>query len=656
MTKTHRTFLAVLALLLPRCTSAGPAPLDRAEIFGRLTQGYSPSYVAHLVKIRGVSFSPSADFLFRVKLAGGDGILVERLSSSDLAPAKNSSNRDRPFEHFARCAELIHVGDNEQAERECQAAIDENPESAWPIMAAIHALTATGNPAPDKVARLRRAVALDPSLISAHRALVSSDLGPEESERELRKVSELEQVEASDDYVSAGAYAGAYPFEAMPATAIDSTETRRFVEAQIPFFRGKCPDLAAGRLRVASLYGRLGDLDNAYVEIQEALRLEPGNPYLHLNLAAFYLFEHHTEAEFAEYREAIRIAPYAEPLRSSLVEALVREQHADEGIREWKAFLTLSPRSVAASRSLIDLYLAGQDRKSAIAELRRSLKASSDAIPDQAQYVESRIEDLDRLGHLLFDNGEADAAAQQYTFLLRFMPDSSVLHNNLGNVLFGQRRCEDASREYREALRLQPDLADAHHNLANCLFMAKKADDAIAEYQQTLELDPSKYQTQMMLGAAFLQKGYINDAMEQFQKVLTEHPEDAEVRMLLGHSYYLHKELSSAIVELKHALAIKPNFPQAENDLAWIYATAEDLNLRNPSEALRLAKHAVDNSPRPAPEILDTLAEALLQNGQPAEALKTEHQAVSLDPKNPEMQSRLARFQAAYSGSSASQR
>jgi Flp pilus assembly protein TadD len=53
---------------------------------------------------------------------------------------------------------------------------------------------------------------------------------------------------------------------------------------------------------------------------------------------------------------------------------------------------------------------------------------------------------------------------------------------------------------------------------------------------------------------------------------------------------------------------------------------------------------------------LDTLAEALLLNGQPAEALNTEQQAAALDPKNPEMQTRLAHFQAACSPSSATKK
>jgi tetratricopeptide (TPR) repeat protein len=293
---------------------------------------------------------------------------------------------------------------------------------------------------------------------------------------------------------------------------------------------------------------------------------------------------------------------------------------------------------------LVDLYLERKDRKSAIAELRRSLKASSDASPDQVKYVDNRIMDLDRLGHLLFDDGQYEAAIQQYSSVLRVKPDSSVLHNNLGNIYFGQHRCDDASREYREALRLQPDLPDAHHNLANCLLVEKKPDDAVAEYKQTLDLDPNKYQSRMMLGAALLQKGEINAAMEQFQQILALQPDNADVLMLLGHAYYMNKDLPSAIAELKRSLAVKPDFPHAENELAWIYATADDPSLRNPVEALSLAKHAVKTSPKPVAAILDTLAEALLLNGQAAEAYKTEQQAAALEPQNPEFQTRLVHF------------
>lgn len=642
--RTRALFLALALPILSPCVFAQSIPLDRAEILGRLTQGYSPSYLGQLVKTRGINFSPSTDFLDRVKLAGGDGILIDRLSSATPAPGMNPSQADRPFALLAKCAELIHIGAAELAENDCRVAIDENPESPWPIMSAIRALAVTGISTQEHIALLRRALSLDPSLVIAHRALATSDISPEERGQEMQTVAALAQGQSAEDSLSAGASAGYAPYRGTPEVANLTAEAQNTVNAQIQSSLEQHPDLAATRLTVALQYALLGDLENAHIEFQEALRLEPGNPDLHIALAGFCLSQHDMSSELAEYREAISIAPYDNVPRRHLIEALLREKRPEEAIREWKDFLVLSTRDLAASSSLVNLYLAQNDRNSAIAELRRSLKASSDSSANENDFVNARLNDLDRLAHLLTDNRDFEAATQQYTYLLQFKPDDSVLHNNLGNVLYAQRRCEEASQQYREALRLQPDLPDAHHNLANCLLVTQKTDDAIAEYRQTLELDPDKLESHIMLGAAFTQKGELNSAIEQFQQVLADDPENVVALASLGHAYYMNKDFSAAITALKHALSIKPDFPAAENELAWIYATANDPSFRNPAEALTLARHAVQASPQPVPEILDTLAEALRLNGDAAEALKIEERAATLAPRNSEIQSLLNNF------------
>ena len=68
----------------------------------RLALGSSASYVAHFVQTRGVDFASSVDFLSSVRLTGGEGILIERLSVSDLVPTINSRNADHPYAHFTR--------------------------------------------------------------------------------------------------------------------------------------------------------------------------------------------------------------------------------------------------------------------------------------------------------------------------------------------------------------------------------------------------------------------------------------------------------------------------------------------------------------------------------------------------------------------------
>lgn len=61
----------------------------------------------------------------------------------------------------------------------------------------------------------------------------------------------------------------------------------------------------------------------------------------------------------------------------------------------------------------------------------------------------------------------------------------------------------------------------------------------------------------------------------------------------------------------------------------------------------------MQTSKEPVPAIMDTLAEALLINGHPEEALKLEEQAVQINPNDQQMQTRLKHFQEAAQHASA---
>ncbi len=128
-------FCALTLTFVSPCAFGQTAPLDRSEILGRLALSYSPSYVAYLVKKGGISFGASPDFLSQVKSAGGDGILIERLSGADASSSSATSGEaDKPIDHLAKCAELPHTGATEPAESACFAAIDEIPRSPWPLL------------------------------------------------------------------------------------------------------------------------------------------------------------------------------------------------------------------------------------------------------------------------------------------------------------------------------------------------------------------------------------------------------------------------------------------------------------------------------------------------------------------------------------------
>ncbi len=116
------------------------------------------------------------------------------------------------------------------------------------------------------------------------------------------------------------------------------------------------------------------------------------------------------------------------------------------------------------------------------------------------------------------------------------------------------------------------------------------------------------------------------------EKQIEKHPENPLYHFALGNVYYEQGELKKAERFYKTALYFKPDDPEVLNNLAWLYATAKQDNMRKPVEALVLAREAARIDPRP--HILDTLGESCFINGLYKEAVAALEQAVAKNPDN----------------------
>jgi tetratricopeptide (TPR) repeat protein len=653
--KRHTLFFALILSLLAPCGFAQSPPLDRTEILGRLALGYSPSYVAHLVKTGGVSFTVSADVLSLVTAAGGDGILVERLSSLDASSAAvSSSEQDKPLDHLAKCAELLHTGATESAEPECRAAIAENPRSPWPLLIVatfipsvqfvLHPSASDTAKGAERAALLAQAAALAPDL-PAVRFYGSTRPGLTNASPEQQSAALLDiaQMEGRDRYFPSGLFEtdedSSGPPVALPEPSAINPEFLRSVELE--------PELASNHLRLGQQYVQVNDLARAQSEFREVIRLEPDDPTPHTYLAVIFFGMHDRDACLAELREAAQIVPFGVNEHIALASGLESSGRTVEAIAELQTLVNAHPANSVASNALVEMYVKHKDRKSAIEELRRSLKASSAAFTDDLELVDARYLDEQQLAALLHDDRQFDAATEQYRFLLRLKPDDAGLHNDFGNVLLSEHNLDAAMGEYYAALRLEPEMSTPHNNIGLCLAQKKDLDGAIAEFRKALDLNPNEQHTQIFLGNALAEKGDLKGAKDQFQDAIQKNPKDAETRVGVAFALAQSKDEAGAITQLKAALELEPDSPGAENNLAWIYATSENPKLRNPAQALILARRAVATSPSINPAFLDTLAEAQLLSGETTEALATETRAAALDPDNSELQSRLPRFRKA---------
>jgi tetratricopeptide (TPR) repeat protein len=593
--------IAVLVFALAaRCSFAQTVPttpMDRTEILGRLATDYSPSYVAHLVKTRGLSFSVTGDFLDQVKLAGGAGILVDDLPHAASPNSMGVEAESIPsLDHLARCAVLIHTRDYDSANAECHAAIKESPSSPWPLLVTSSALQYVSPRSPEEewltamrkeqAELLRQADALMPPSPPSKLPPVPPGAGgiTLTTEQTVALASELlDNDEANSRYMSVGELIGfpggrvsTEPTSASTIAVPSAIEISASLQARMQIES----ELASNHLSLAELYEQAHDYENARKEVLEAEHLEPDYERPHLELASLYLAHGDLNGAIAELREVVRIAGEGILERSALAHTLESAGKLEEAATNYKIVLARHPDNNDVSGALVDLYVKQKDLGAAIGELRRSLDATALLQPGESDLVTLRWDDENRLAQLLEINHDLEGASQQYLYLLRFRPDDPDLHNDYGMLLAQQKRCTDAMAEFNASIRLtgaEHDSSYPRSNLARCL-------------------------------AA-------------------------------------QKDYAGALSELKSILESEPGSSIAENNVAWVYATADDPAIKNPAEALRLARLAVDSYKDPEPFMLDTLAEALLINGKPQEALEIEKKAVALDPANAEFQQRIERFE-----------
>ena len=127
---------------------------------------------------------------------------------------------------------------------------------------------------------------------------------------------------------------------------------------------------------------------------------------------------------------------------------------------------------------------------------------------------------------------------------------------------------------------------------------------------------------------------------------LKRNPTNPALYAMLGSIYYQNKAYGQAIYAYEKSIELEPRNPEALNNLAWTYATCEEVQYRQPTKALAYAQRAA--SLKTVPHILDTLAESYYVNGLNQEAITTIKQALAMGPEDRDYYERqLKKFQQA---------
>ncbi|RLT06282.1 MAG: tetratricopeptide repeat protein [Planctomycetota bacterium] len=231
--------------------------------------------------------------------------------------------------------------------------------------------------------------------------------------------------------------------------------------------------------------------------------------------------------------------------------------------------------------------------------------------------------------HKKYEQAVADFAES-----LRLEPRNAGALNNRGQVRYLQSDYKAAIKDFTEAITIEANNPVVLNNRALAYIGLDEQDNALADLQAALDLVPQYPEALNNRGVVHQKLDQLDKAVGDFTEALKIYPQYVNALENRSFAYVEMNQYAKAIVDLESAIKFSPKSYQAVNDLAWLLATAPEESIRNKNRALTLAKQACVMSAYKQWNTLDTLAAALAENGQFAEAEKWLETALTLAPED----------------------
>jgi tetratricopeptide (TPR) repeat protein len=220
-------------------------------------------------------------------------------------------------------------------------------------------------------------------------------------------------------------------------------------------------------------------------------------------------------------------------------------------------------------------------------------------------------------------------AVGHFRRVVQINPDFFPAHNRLGEALVKTGRRREAIECFREAVRLKPDYYQAHNNLGAAYMAEGDGEAGIRHLRKAIAIRGDYPPARLRLGMALRNKGDLVEAAEMLRAAVDLSPQDLKARLALCDVLERLGDRAGAITHYREALQVRGDSAMAMANLAWLLAVSPEDDLRNGSEAVRLAQQAC-RIEGDAHRYLSVLAAAEAEAGRFARAVSTITRAIRL--------------------------
>jgi tetratricopeptide (TPR) repeat protein len=152
---------------------------------------------------------------------------------------------------------------------------------------------------------------------------------------------------------------------------------------------------------------------------------------------------------------------------------------------------------------------------------------------------------------------------------------------------------DKAAANYQQAIRLGAEDGDIHADLGVALHRQGKRDEAITAFRRASVLKPDNANTYFNLGLILSQQGKLEEAGAAYRRVIALKPGHALAHNNLGIVLRGQGKLDQAVAEWRKALRLEPNNTAPLWNLSSVLANGPDPMLRDPRQAIELAKRGI---------------------------------------------------------------
>ena len=301
--------------------------------------------------------------------------------------------------------------------------------------------------------------------------------------------------------------------------------------------------LKGGRLQRGTVLLRLGKLDDAAKELEQAKKEDPRSVGITTMLGAVYIDKGSAARDAKKDSEASDFFKEAE---INLMLALKTEPSNAEAnfyMAQGRAKRGEYTQAIENMRNAVDRAPKRADYHFAMGNIYRDAKQPSDALVEWQQTVAldpKKLEAYEAIGQLHLERNELDDAISAFQSVLKVDPQRSQALAAIGDAHFTATHWKDAVRSYEQALKADPALTTVFYKLGRSWSEQGQYAKAIDWYLKASTSTPDNSDTWYHMGYAYKEKGKKKDAVRCFQEYLTRKP-DAQDRKEIEDEIQLHE-------------------------------------------------------------------------------------------------------------------